>query len=87
MVPTSSADCLYHLEVAIQAENTTGTGFLQNYIESILGLQDASCRLTQGLLPSNAYVMSCIETGVKILSWHFFYRFFLNFHAPFNINH
>ncbi|KAK4590800.1 hypothetical protein RGQ29_021116 [Quercus rubra] len=45
------AACLYHLEVALQAETTTGTGFLQNYIESILDLQDASCRLTQDMQP------------------------------------
>ncbi|KAK7841213.1 udp-sugar pyrophosphorylase [Quercus suber] len=38
------------MEVALHAETTTGTGFLQNYIESILALQDASCRLTQGFL-------------------------------------
>nr|POE98683.1 udp-sugar pyrophosphorylase [Quercus suber] len=44
------ADCLYHLEVALHAETTTGTGFLQNYIESILALQDASCRLTQAMV-------------------------------------
>ena len=65
MVPISSADYLYHLQVALPAETTAGTLFLQNYIESILALQDASCRLTQGLLPSNGYVMSYIETGLE----------------------
>ena len=67
MVPISSAYFLYHLHVALPALTTTATGFLQNYIESILALQDASCRLTQGLLPSNAYVMSYIEIGVRNL--------------------
>jgi hypothetical protein len=41
--------------VALPAETTTGTGFLQYYIESILALQEANCRLTQGLLLPNAY--------------------------------
>jgi len=35
------------IKVALPAETTAGTLFLQNYIESILALQDASCRLTQ----------------------------------------
>ncbi|KAF3955157.1 hypothetical protein CMV_019595 [Castanea mollissima] len=34
-------------KVALPALTTTATGFLQNYIESILALQDASCRLAQ----------------------------------------
>ncbi|XVE60261.1 hypothetical protein DITRI_Ditri05aG0114900 [Diplodiscus trichospermus] len=36
------------IKVALPAETTTGTCFLQLYIESILALQEASCRLTQG---------------------------------------
>ncbi|KAK7861214.1 udp-sugar pyrophosphorylase 1 [Quercus suber] len=35
------------IKVALPAETTAGTLFLQNYIESILALQDASCRLAQ----------------------------------------
>ncbi|XWS21687.1 hypothetical protein CRYUN_Cryun30bG0075700 [Craigia yunnanensis] len=37
------------IKVALPAETTTGTCFLQLYIESILALQEASSRLTQGL--------------------------------------
>jgi hypothetical protein len=44
-----------NLQVALPAETTTGTCFLQYYIESILALQEDSCRLTQGLLLPNAY--------------------------------
>ncbi|XP_015885782.1 UDP-sugar pyrophosphorylase [Ziziphus jujuba] len=36
------------IKVALPRETTTGTCFLQHYIESILALQDASCKLTQG---------------------------------------
>ncbi|KAH1065208.1 hypothetical protein J1N35_030195 [Gossypium stocksii] len=36
------------IKVALPAETTTGTCFLQLYIESILALQEASCRLSQG---------------------------------------
>ncbi|XP_012476781.1 UDP-sugar pyrophosphorylase [Gossypium raimondii] len=36
------------IKVALPAETTTGTCFLQLYIESILALQEASSRLTQG---------------------------------------
>ncbi|XP_059455608.1 UDP-sugar pyrophosphorylase [Corylus avellana] len=36
------------IKVALPAETTTGTCFLQYYIESILALQEDSCRLTQG---------------------------------------
>ncbi|GMI78375.1 UDP-sugar pyrophosphorylase [Hibiscus trionum] len=36
------------IKVALPAETTTGTCFLQLYIESILALQEASNRLTQG---------------------------------------
>ncbi|XVF39244.1 hypothetical protein PTKIN_Ptkin01aG0019900 [Pterospermum kingtungense] len=36
------------IKVALPAETTTGTCFLQLYIESILALQEASRRLTQG---------------------------------------
>ncbi|OMO91211.1 UTP--glucose-1-phosphate uridylyltransferase [Corchorus capsularis] len=37
------------IKVALPAETTTGTCFLQQYIESILALQEASCKLTQAL--------------------------------------
>ncbi|KAK2659408.1 hypothetical protein Ddye_005941 [Dipteronia dyeriana] len=36
------------IKVALPAETSTGTCFLQHYIESILALQDASFRLAQG---------------------------------------
>lgn len=36
------------IKLALPSEMTTGTCFLQRYIESILALQDASCRLVQG---------------------------------------
>ncbi|XP_040996824.1 UDP-sugar pyrophosphorylase-like [Juglans microcarpa x Juglans regia] len=36
------------IKVALPAETTTGSGFLQQYIESILALQEASGRLAQG---------------------------------------
>ncbi|KAM7511129.1 hypothetical protein LguiB_010004 [Lonicera macranthoides] len=36
------------IKVALPIESTTETCFLQHYIESILALQDASCRIVQG---------------------------------------
>ncbi|KAM7514790.1 hypothetical protein LguiA_004373 [Lonicera macranthoides] len=36
------------IKVALPSESTTGTCFLQNYIESILALQDANSKLVQG---------------------------------------
>ncbi|KAF5206725.1 Shikimate dehydrogenase (NADP(+)) [Thalictrum thalictroides] len=36
------------IKLALPLESTTGTCFLQHYIESILALQKASCRVTQG---------------------------------------
>ncbi|KAI3911696.1 hypothetical protein MKX01_029457 [Papaver californicum] len=36
------------IKVALPSESTTGTCFLQRYIESILALEEASCRLAQG---------------------------------------
>ncbi|KDP32870.1 hypothetical protein JCGZ_12162 [Jatropha curcas] len=36
------------IKVALPMETTTGTCFLQHYIESVLALQEASYRLTQG---------------------------------------
>lgn len=36
------------LQLALPSETTTGRCFLQHYIESILALQEASCRLVQG---------------------------------------
>ncbi|KAJ9673519.1 hypothetical protein PVL29_023218 [Vitis rotundifolia] len=36
------------IKLALPSETTMGTCFLQNYIDSILALQDASCRLVQG---------------------------------------
>lgn len=40
------------LQVALPMETTTGTCFLQHYIESILCLFEASCKQTQGYLYS-----------------------------------
>ncbi|KAF5735479.1 UDP-sugar pyrophosphorylase [Tripterygium wilfordii] len=36
------------IKVALPMETTSGTCFLQHYIESILALQEASCRLNEG---------------------------------------
>ncbi|CAA2969667.1 UDP-sugar pyrophosphorylase-like isoform X2 [Olea europaea var. sylvestris] len=36
------------IKVALPLETTTGTCFLQHYIDSILALQETSCRLAQG---------------------------------------
>ncbi|KAI3967380.1 hypothetical protein MKX01_040706 [Papaver californicum] len=36
------------IKVALPSETTTGTCFLQHYIESILALQEATCRSAQG---------------------------------------
>ncbi|XP_064965694.1 UDP-sugar pyrophosphorylase-like isoform X1 [Musa acuminata AAA Group] len=36
------------IKLALPSETTTGRCFLQHYIESILALQEASCRLVQG---------------------------------------
>ncbi|XP_077236450.1 UDP-sugar pyrophosphorylase-like isoform X1 [Tasmannia lanceolata] len=36
------------IKLALPSESTTGTCFLQHYVESILALQDASCRLVEG---------------------------------------
>lgn len=36
------------IKLALPSETTTGTCFLQHYIESILALQEASCKLTEG---------------------------------------
>ncbi|KAK4429599.1 UDP-sugar pyrophosphorylase [Sesamum alatum] len=40
------------IKVALPLESTTGTCFLQHYIESILALQDTSCKLAQGEGPT-----------------------------------
>ncbi|KAH1039344.1 hypothetical protein J1N35_041087, partial [Gossypium stocksii] len=44
------------IKVALPAETTTGTCYLQLYIESILALQEASSRFLQGAL--GAFVLS-----------------------------
>ncbi|XP_051123833.1 UDP-sugar pyrophosphorylase [Andrographis paniculata] len=41
------------IKVALPVETTTGTCFLQHYIESILALQDVSCKLAQGEGPTD----------------------------------
>ncbi|GER52860.1 UDP-sugar pyrophosphorylase [Striga asiatica] len=40
------------IKVALPVESTTGTCFLQHYIESILALQETSCRLAPGEGPT-----------------------------------
>ncbi|GFQ01660.1 UDP-sugar pyrophosphorylase [Phtheirospermum japonicum] len=40
------------IKVALPLESTTGTCFLQHYIESILALQETSCKLSQGEGPA-----------------------------------
>ncbi|KAL8059563.1 hypothetical protein ABFX02_03G095900 [Erythranthe guttata] len=40
------------IKVALPLESTTGTCFLQHYIESILALQESSCKLAQGEGPT-----------------------------------
>ncbi|KAL3638864.1 hypothetical protein CASFOL_016771 [Castilleja foliolosa] len=40
------------IKVALPLESTTGTCFLQHYIESIIALQESSCRLAQGEGPT-----------------------------------
>lgn len=40
------------IKVALPLESTTGTCFLQHYIESILALQEASCRLAEDQGPT-----------------------------------
>lgn len=41
---------VFVFQLALPSESTTGACFLQHYIESILALQAASCRLAQGWL-------------------------------------
>ncbi|XP_058072135.1 UDP-sugar pyrophosphorylase-like isoform X2 [Magnolia sinica] len=49
------------IKLALPKETTTGTGFLQHYIEAILALQDASCKLVQG--PCEAQIPLVIMTS------------------------
>lgn len=39
---------VFIFQLALPSESATGTCFLQYYIESILALQDASCRFVHG---------------------------------------
>ncbi|KAH7544509.1 hypothetical protein JRO89_XS15G0178100 [Xanthoceras sorbifolium] len=54
------------IKVALPAETTTGTCFLQQYIESILVLQDASCSLAQGDYASQKTVY---RNGTKLCNY------------------
>jgi len=51
-----SLNLFFPLQVALPFETITGTCFLQCYIESVLALQEASYRMTQGLSPEAYYL-------------------------------
>ncbi|MBA0816110.1 hypothetical protein Gohar_000807, partial [Gossypium harknessii] len=57
------------IKVALLAEATTGTCFLQLYIESILALQEGSCRLTQGTFQKDIpfVIMTSDDTHTRTL--------------------
>ncbi|XP_059631736.1 UDP-sugar pyrophosphorylase-like [Cornus florida] len=57
------------IKVALPSESTTGTGFLQQYIESILALQDASCGQVQGGCQTQIplVIMTSDDTHLRIL--------------------
>lgn len=54
------------LQVALPVETSTGTCFLQHYIESILALEEASCRATQGLHPKGYFILLHLYMVVTI---------------------
>ena len=56
-----SLNFLFPFQVALPFETITGTCFLQNYIESVLALQEASYRMTQGLSPKAYYLTMSFE--------------------------
>jgi hypothetical protein len=51
-----SLNFFFPFQVALPFETITGTCFLQCYIESVLALQEASYRMTQGLSPKAYYL-------------------------------
>ncbi|KAL3845480.1 hypothetical protein ACJIZ3_002883 [Penstemon smallii] len=55
--------------VALPLESTTGTCFLQHYIESILALQETSCRLAQGEGPTEIplAIMTSDDTHLRTI--------------------
>ncbi|XP_040942853.1 UDP-sugar pyrophosphorylase [Gossypium hirsutum] len=57
------------IKVALLAEATTGTCFLQVYIEAILALQEGSCRLTQGTFQKDIpfVIMTSDDTHTRTL--------------------
>ncbi|XP_073031749.1 UDP-sugar pyrophosphorylase-like [Primulina eburnea] len=57
------------IKVALPLESTTGTCFLQHYIESILALQETSCRLSQGGGPTEIplVIMTSDDTHIRTL--------------------
>ncbi|KAJ0026401.1 hypothetical protein Pint_08084 [Pistacia integerrima] len=55
------------IKVALPAETTSGTCFLQNYIECILALQDASCQLTQECKEIPFAIMTSDDTHLRTL--------------------
>ncbi|XP_073035938.1 UDP-sugar pyrophosphorylase-like [Primulina eburnea] len=58
------------IKVALPSESTTGTCFLQHYIEYILALQDASCRLTRGEGPKEIplAIMTSDDTHLRTVN-------------------
>lgn len=67
------------LQLALPMESITGTCFLQNYIESILALQDASCRLVEGL-PTTRSFSNCnpYKNSSVMILLSFSYRWIWN---------
>ncbi|XP_068658802.1 UDP-sugar pyrophosphorylase [Aristolochia californica] len=57
------------IKLALPLETTTGTCFLKHYIESILALQDASCKLVQGDCQTEIplVIMTSDDTHVRTL--------------------
>lgn len=56
---------IHIFQVALPAETTTGTCFLQSYIEYVLALQEASNRLAG----SSLLIYGHVGIG-KVLSWN-----------------
>ncbi|KAL8481934.1 hypothetical protein ACS0TY_028179 [Phlomoides rotata] len=57
------------IKVALPLETTTGTCFIQHYIESILALQEASCRLAEGEGPTEIplAIMTSDDTHLRTI--------------------
>ncbi|KAH9757247.1 UDP-sugar pyrophosphorylase [Citrus sinensis] len=67
------------IKVALPAETTTGTCFLQNYIECILALQESSCRLAEvsnlAISNVNASVYEEVSTFMLLSSNNIYLKF------------